>query len=229
MRSRDADRFNHDDDAPHYDRDVADESSLIRRGYAACLRAIAEDLRRGPGPADLPMLDLGAGTGALSLLLPADRAVVAVDISGAMLDRARARLSGRRVTFVQDDLLDYATAHATPLASVGSTFALHHLHPDEKRRFLDHMAARLAPGARLCVGDLGFADAEAKARFLANPEAPVDVTAAVLDEYFWDWSQAEAQLRDLGFRVRRRQHGPLISSLVALRDPPPAPSGGPPA
>ncbi len=218
MRSRDADRFNHDADAPHYDREVADESSLIRRGYAACIRALAEDLRRGPGPEALPITDLGTGTGALAHALPAKQAVVAVDISGEMLARAGTKLAGRPVTFVQGDLLAYITDAEAPLGSVGSTFALHHLHPDEKTTLLEALARRLAPGARICIGDLGFADNAAKEAFLASSDATVDITEAVVDEYFWDWSEAESTLRGLGFKVRRRSHGPLISSLVAVRE-----------
>jgi|GEM_PF-441904 len=218
MRSRDADRFNHDADAPDYDRQVADESSPIRRGYAACLRALAEDLRRGPGPAELPLTDLGAGTGGLTALLPPHRAVDAVDISAEMLKHARTRLAGRPVTFHQTDLLAYITESDTPLASVASSFALHHLHPDEKAVLLTHLAARMVPGARLCIGDLGFVDDSAKQAFLNDPHTGVEASEAVVDEYFWDWSAAEAQLRSLGFRVRRRQHGPLIASVVATRE-----------
>ena len=80
MRSRDADRYDLDADAVDYDTRVADEQVLIRRGYAACLRALSEDLSRAPtpdgptsqGPTSdaptsdaLPVTDLGAGTGTL--------------------------------------------------------------------------------------------------------------------------------------------------------------------
>lgn len=219
MRSRDADRFDHDVDAADYDRKVADESSLIRRGYAACLRALAEDLRRGSGPDALPIVELGAGTGALTTLLPTDHPIVAVDLSAAMLAVAGPRLAGRPVTFVESDLLAFLTEADTPLGTVASTFALHLLHPDEKALALEHIAARMVPGCRLCIGDLGFTDATAKQAFLDGP-VPIDEPEAVLDTYFWDWSLAEDQLRSLGFRVRRRAHGPLISSLIATRDAP---------
>jgi len=216
MRSRDAARFNHDAEAARYDVDVADESHLIRRGYSACLRALAEDLRRGSGPDTLPIVELGAGTGALTAQMPPGRPVIAVDISGAMLDQARAKLRGA-IEFVQDDLLAWITEQDGPLGTVASTFALHHLHPDEKRLLIDTLAERMQPGARLCVGDLGFANADAQSQMMADPHLDPGVTEAVAVEYFWHWDDAEAQLRGYGFRVRRRQHGPLISSLVAVR------------
>jgi SAM-dependent methyltransferase len=186
MRSRDADRYDLDADAVDYDTRVADEQVLIRRGYAACLRALSEDLSRAPTldaptPDALPVTDLGAGTGTLLRALPASCTAVAVDRSQAMLDQATEKLAGRPVTFIHDDLLAYVTEADTPLGHVVSTFALHSLLPDEKSALLTSLAARLAPGARLCIGDLGFADADSR-------------------------------------------HGPLVGSLIAVRDAAPEPT-----
>lgn len=229
MRSRDADRYDLDADAVDYDTRVADEQVLIRRGYAACLRALSEDLSRAPtpdGPTSdaLPVTDLGAGTGTLLRALPASCTAVAVDRSRAMLDQATKKLAGRPVTFVQDDLLAYVTEGDTPLGHVVSTFALHSLLPDEKSTLLTSLAARLAPGARLCIGDLGFADADSRERFLARADAMTHVSESAARQHFWDWSTAEHTLRELGFRVRRRTHGPLVGSLIAVRDPEPEPT-----
>lgn len=237
MRSRDADRYDLDADAVDYDTRVADEQVLIRRGYAACLRALSEDLSRAPTPDGptpdsptsdaLPVTDLGAGTGTLLRALPASCTAVAVDRSRAMLDQASAKLAGRPVTFIHDDLLAYVTESDTPLGHVVSTFALHSLLPDEKSALLTSLAARLAPGARLCIGDLGFADADSRERFLARADAMTHVSESAARQYFWDWSTAEHTLRALGFRVRRRTHGPLVGSLIAVRDAEPKPEPEP--
>ncbi len=226
MRSRDAERYDHDAAADQYDAQVADERVLIRRGYAACLRALAEDLRQGTDLKGLATTDLGAGTGTLGAAMPTDHPLVVVDLSPQMLDRARQKLAGRPVTFVHADLLAWVTESDSPLGHVVSTFALHVLHPNEKTRLLGALAQRIAPGARLCIGDLGFADATARTAFLADPGDAVSVSEAVARDHFWDWSVAEDTLRGLGFRVRRRTHGPLISSLVAVRDPLPEPTDG---
>ena len=218
MRSRGADRFDHDLEANWYDHKVADETHPIRRGYGACIRALAEDLRRGPGPAELPMVELGAGTGALTSQMPADRRVVAIDISSKMLAVAKDRLRGRPVELVQADLLAWVTESDEPLGTVASAFALHHLESDEKRLLIDTLARRMAPGSRLCIGDLGLQDADAHACWMPGSSADPGVAQSVAEAYFWRWEAAEAQLRERGFRVRRRKHGPLISSLVAMRD-----------
>jgi SAM-dependent methyltransferase len=215
MRSRHADRFNHDDDADRYDHVVQDERDLIRRGYAACLAAVAEDLRRAAHEGAL--VDLGAGTGNLALALPPDRPLVLVDVSGRMLALAQDKLAGRDVELVQDDVLAWATESGAPLGSVGSTFALHHLEADEKAALFEALSPRMEQGARLVIGDLGFQDPAARRAFLAGDSCPTDVREAVEDELFWDFSAAETQLRSLGWRVRRRAHGPLIGSLVAER------------
>ena len=212
MRSRHADRFNHDEDADRYDAVVQDERSLIRRGYAACLRALAEDLQRDALSG--AVVDLGAGTGNLAALLPPERALVLVDVSEAMLAEAARKLADRATTIVREDLLAWVTEGEGPLGSVGSTFALHHLEQDEKAALLDTLGDRMREG-RLCIGDLGFQDAQERSAFLSRPDCPADVAEAVADEFFWDFSWAEARLRKAGWRVRRRAHGPLIGSLVA--------------
>ena len=140
-----------------------------------------------------------------------------------MLDQASAKLAGRPVTFIHDDLLAYVTESDTPLGHVVSTFALHSLLPDEKSALLTSLAARLAPGARLCIGDLGFADADSRERFLARADATAHLSETAARQHFWDWSTAEHTLREAGFRVRRRTHGPLVGSPSRCVTPSPSP------
>ena len=90
MRSRHADYFNHDEDAPGYDADVADESSPIRAGYAAVLGWVIERAGIGAGSR---VLDLGAGTGNLSGRIAACGELVCVDVSGKMSALAAPKLA----------------------------------------------------------------------------------------------------------------------------------------
>ncbi len=72
MRSRFADTFNHDADAPGYDKDVSNEVDPIRAGYTALLDWTARSARIDQRH---DVLELGAGTGNLTrLMLPAHRA-----------------------------------------------------------------------------------------------------------------------------------------------------------
>lgn len=45
MRSQYADYYNHDEDAPLYDQDVADETHPIRAGYTAALAWVIESVQ----------------------------------------------------------------------------------------------------------------------------------------------------------------------------------------
>jgi hypothetical protein len=49
VRSRNADRFNHDEDAAGYDRDVLNEADPIRAGYDALLDWVAAGAAAGSG------------------------------------------------------------------------------------------------------------------------------------------------------------------------------------
>jgi SAM-dependent methyltransferase len=95
-------------------------------------------------------LDLGCGTGRHAMML-AGRfgAVEAVDLSGPMIELARAR-GAPNIEFRQADLLQVAGAGRYDF--VLSVLALHHL-PDLYAA-LGHVKALLAPGGRLVVVDM---------------------------------------------------------------------------
>src|SRR5262249_40322620 len=128
MRSRHADTFNHDADAPGYDADVVDESQPIRAGYAALLDWIAVNAAIEPRHC---VLELGAGTGNLTRRLPHAARIVAVDVSSEMLAIAQTKIA-RPIEWVRGDLLQYFDEHADRFDRFVSTYAIHHLVADEK-------------------------------------------------------------------------------------------------
>ena len=149
MRSRHADRFNHDDDAATYDRSVRNESDPIRAGYDALLSWVAEGAEVDPASR---VLDLGSGTGNLARRLPHFETLVCVDVSLEMTRLAREKLADRPgVEFVTADLLEYFDRPGPAFDAVLSTYAIHHLLEDEKRSLFERIAARLAPGGRAVV------------------------------------------------------------------------------
>ncbi|HVM12574.1 MAG TPA: methyltransferase domain-containing protein [Actinomycetota bacterium] len=85
-----------DHDAETYDQSPS--HALTDPVEAAAWRAL---LRRHLPPPPAHVLDAGAGTGAITaLLLDLGYRATALDISSAMLDRARTKLAGRDVEFV---------------------------------------------------------------------------------------------------------------------------------
>jgi tRNA (cmo5U34)-methyltransferase len=114
-------------------------------GEAALLDEVSPDRRR--------LLDLGTGDGRLMALLLArcpEAEGIAVEFSPAMLERARERFrSDDRVQVVEHDL-------AEPLPALGprdvicSSFAIHHLPDERKRRLYEECWAILEPGGVFC-------------------------------------------------------------------------------
>jgi len=129
-----------DDDAGHEQRQVA-VAQAIREAVALTPRMRA--------------LDVGGGTGRLSILL-SDRvgSVVVTDPSAGMVQVARERIQAAglsdRLRAVQVDLTTDPLDGAYDV--VWSSMALHHVH--DVPRLLRHVADLLVSGGRLAIADL---------------------------------------------------------------------------
>lgn len=112
----------------HYDGFVSEydqEGARRARGYERKARILAEALRDVRGP----VLEIGAGTGLVTgLLAPQLRAerYVALELSPAMLDAARARVRDPRMSFVNGDAMDTKLEPET-FEAVLCVDVLHHL------------------------------------------------------------------------------------------------------
>jgi len=101
---------------------------------------------RGPAPR---VLDLGAGTGLLSMFVREampQASLTLVDIADQMLDQARARFAGQQdhvriihADYLQDDL-------PGPFDAICSALSIHHLETPQKRRLFQRCFDLLAPG-----------------------------------------------------------------------------------
>jgi len=141
----------------HFDAEAADYDAQrpYRLHYAELQQVM---LRAIPyaSEASFGVLELGIGTGLLTeqLLRRFPHAIVeAYDLSEEMLARARQRLApfGPRVKLFSGDF-----STTLPEASydlICSSLALHHLPRANRDRFYRRLAARLAPGGALLVGD----------------------------------------------------------------------------
>jgi putative AdoMet-dependent methyltransferase len=212
MRSRFADTFNHDADAPDYDVDVQNEAHPVRAGYAELLAWVVRSARI---EARHDVLELGAGTGNLTRLLPPSRRVVAVDVSAAMLEIAATKVGGP-VEWQRDDLLEYFDGRTDRFDRFVSTYAIHHLIPTEKELLFQRIRHAANSGARVAFGDLMFASEHDRRDAIERyrHEWP-DVAAAIDEEFFWNVDDCVAALLRSGFSVATHRISDLSWGMLA--------------
>lgn len=137
---------------------------LYSEAYSALARGVE---LLAPDRTDLRLLDLGCGTGtaartALDVLGLRVASIDLVDGSRAMLDIAGKRLgqfAGRRIQSTLTSLESWDSGVATQIDPkaydlVISSFALHHLGPDDKRFLFRTLVDLVRPGAGLLMLDL---------------------------------------------------------------------------
>jgi len=149
----------------HFEEEAAQFDAIIRRlipYYEQMLTALTDTL---PFPNDQPIsiLDLGSGTGAVSLALLErypNAQVTLLDLSPKMLAIARERIPQRNLkAVIESDFSEWSWDH--PYDVVASSLALHHLPSDaEKASFYDQIHAHLTPGGAFVNADVVLASSE---------------------------------------------------------------------
>jgi 2-polyprenyl-3-methyl-5-hydroxy-6-metoxy-1,4-benzoquinol methylase len=129
------------------------------------------------------VLDVGCGDGILAadLVDAGVERVVALDVDGPVLDRARARHDGRRIEWVQGDVLD-AAFEPESFDAVVTVAALHHM---DASRALARFAQLVRPGGTIAVVGI------AANSWLDLPLAALAVMSkAVLALWYGRWSHS---------------------------------------
>ena len=214
----------------------------IRRfvpGYEEMIRVAAAQV--GAAGEGRIVLELGAGTGALSEAILANESVGAVelvDVDAEMLSRARARLArfGGRARFRTaswDDPLP-------PCDAVAASLTLHHIPSmDRKRALYRRVAAALPPGGAFVNADATMPAAprerEAARRAWTAHMASRGIGAAEARRRLAEWAEEDtyfpledelAAMEAAGFEARRVWSEPPISVLVGTKRGAPCPNGG---
>jgi ubiquinone/menaquinone biosynthesis C-methylase UbiE len=150
------------------------------------------------------VLDVGAGTGTLALMLKAAypaATVIGVDGDEEILALAREKATSRQLD------VSFAVGLAGSLAFEPASFDLvvsslvfHHLTPDVRTQALTQVLGLLRPGARFLLADLGGVPAW-MARSVFLPTRLLDGRQRTADNYY---GRLPGLLRDAGFAEVRR-------------------------
>jgi len=191
---------------------VYDTYHQLFRNYEQEAEQIAERLDVGASSA---VLDMGCGTGAFAIHAARRyRSVYAVDVSKAMLRRARrkARRAGlQNIAFRHGGLLTYEHSDE-PVDAISMVAVLHHLPDFWKLVGLQRLASILKPGGRLYLFDVVFsfdvAQYESHVRklidtmsVLMGPNGRTESETHVRDEYSTCSWIMEGLLDRAGFNV----------------------------
>ena len=211
MRSKNADLFNHNDQANNYDNDVMDESHPIRAGYRKALNWLGSLV-----PSGSSVLDLGSGTGNTILALPEDCRVTAVDISDKMLDIAKSKLTSRNVEYIKSDLLEFFNLQPVRrYDAIISSYAIHHLTDIEKESLFSLIHSMIKPGGRVVFVDLMYRNADQRQKLMEKYRNVPDVYESFEEEFYWNLDLSTGKLMDLDFEVTTTQFSELSFGILA--------------
>ena len=182
------------------------------RDFKAEAYRISKDLGLS---SDSVTLDMGCGTGGLSThLANICRHVYAVDISVAMIDALRDKISRqglRNITLVHSGFLTYEH-QGSDLDAIISNIALHHLPDFWKQVALCRLHDLLKPGGKLFLSDVvfGFPPRDYRTsiedwlnsmRSIAGSNMAEETIIHIRQEYStWDWI-ITGMLERAGFRI----------------------------
>lgn len=216
----------------HLRLDIDAFDSSIRRFIPGYERMLEEAAGRAAAVLPELVVDLGAGTGALSEAM-LERAGVGrvqlLDIDPEMLEQARGRVSqfGERATFVQgsyDDPLPDCDA-------IAASLSLHHIPTIEAKRDLFRRAfAALRPGGVLVNGDANMPEDKARRDALYRVWVDHMIHHGISEERAWqhfaEWAEEDtylpleaelAALTEVGFSANLVWHLGPIGVVVARR------------
>lgn len=147
----------------HFESEAAQFDAIIRRlipYYEQMLTALVDTLPF-PNKTPLSILDLGCGTGAVSLALLKrfpNAQITLLDLSPKMLTIAQKRIPEHNLRRVVESSFSEWSWDA-PYEVIASSLALHHLPSDsEKASFYEQIHASLSPGGAFVNADVVLAN-----------------------------------------------------------------------
>lgn len=206
-------RGNHDAQADNYEERVrSDLDDYIRENYFPILDRVIELAQFAKG---MQVLDIGIGTGLLTERLPAGLKLFGIDISPKMMEKLVEKKLSVELMSGSFTNIPYADE---AFERIISTFAFHHLTPDEKEVAFREIDRVLKPGGYLVIGDFMFLDQEQRTALIEkfSLEGRDDMLQELEEEHFTMIVDAKASLNSLGYSVESEQ-GSTISWILRAK------------
>ena len=183
--------------------------------YDLILSTVADLAGVGPGSR---VLDVGAGTGNLTLAVAATGAeVTAVEPSAEMRRVAGEKLGRQRV--LDGHFRSLPVANETCDAIV-STYAFHHLTDEQKRLGVQELKRALKPGGRVVIGDIAWADETARQQMIDRfvRQGKLDLVREMEEEYYPLIEVLRTMFQEGGFQVTVRQMTDWVWVLRGVKE-----------
>ncbi|MGV2884611.1 methyltransferase domain-containing protein [Paenibacillus taichungensis] len=161
-------------------------------------------------------LDIGTGTGNLAgRLLERGAAMTAIDQSREMLRTCRTKYPEMHVKLGNFLALPFADQS---FDFVVSSFAFHHLSPDQQQLALQEMQRVLTARGRICLTDLMFVDAAHRKTYIQQAEAAghEDQLQTIKERHFPLLDGLCGSLEDAGYLTKHIRHNALLYTLLAV-------------
>ena len=183
MRSQNSEKFNHDNQAHLYDKEVKNEIDPVRAGYSKTLDAI---IYLANIDKNTKVLEFGSGTGNLTSKINNCKSIMCIDLSEKMEEESKEKCSHlKNKTFRKSDFLEFFTNNNEDFDLIISSYALHHLTDEEKKLFLRKSKNILRTNGKIIIGDLMVSSKnkleEVKKKYI-NKKAVYD---SFIEEYYW--------------------------------------------
>lgn len=201
----------HDFQASTYDDKVRADlnKDYIRENYFQILDGVIEFAQFEQG---MKVLDIGIGTGLLTERMPLGLELYGIDISPKMMEKLREKNLSVKLAVGSFRDIPYSKLFFDRIIS---TFAFHHLTPEEKEDAFTEMDRVLKPGGYLVIGDFMLEDRDQRTTLIDRfqAEGRDDMLEEMEDEYFTMIADAKEFLESLGYTIDY-QRGSTISWIL---------------
>ncbi|AZR73638.1 hypothetical protein BBF96_09710 [Anoxybacter fermentans] len=204
----------HDSQAENYDEMVRSNiNDYIRENYFEILDRVIElaDFKQG-----MKVLEIGIGTGLLTERMPEGLKIFGIDISEKMMEKVREKKLSVQLT--KGSFCDIPFSDNS-FDRILSTFAFHHLTPEEKEIAFVEMDRVLRPQGCIVIGDFMFENDEQKNKLIERfiNEDRTDMLEEFEDEYFTNIEDAISNLERLGYEVGYERGSTISWILKAVK------------